>query len=131
MQSNTLVPGDIVSMVHRNGSGEGVLWRVQRLVGTTRVRIIPIFTATGGSVLNPKTIDYRSVERLSLSDMCFVRNELDRIIQGYVKFMSGACSLEELENDWSEGPIEQPASDENPPEGGLETVQEPHEPVVG
>lgn len=109
MPANPFTPGDIVSVVHRNGVGEGVLWRVKDATGA-KIRIVPIYTVTGASVLNPKTIDCHNAQLWTLTELGFARVELDRLIRGFVALKAGACTLDDLESNEMVPGVEPPST---------------------
>lgn len=80
--------GDWVTMVHSNGAGEGIIWRVVKIVGAKRnsiLKIQPFFTPTGDSVLNSKAVNFRAVRPFTLIDMCALRQRVDQIIQARIE----------------------------------------------
>lgn len=117
MQSNPLIPGDLITMSMANGTGEGIIWRIKKVIGE-RIKIEVIWSGTGASVLRPKLVHWRDVEKLSLIDLGLLRQSLDGLIQGYVKLKSGAVTLDELESEENSKRIDQPSDVEITSEGG-------------
>ncbi len=69
---------DLVTVVHSNGVGEGVIWRVIKS-DRLYLRIAPVYTATGSSVLRPKRVTWHSVERMTLGQLSEARRILDQL----------------------------------------------------
>ena len=86
-QKNPYHTGNVVTMVHFNGSGEGVLWRVKRVRGVY-LKLEPLFTVTGPSILKEKRVAWHAVSPVDLVELCTARAELDNIIRDVVMSMS-------------------------------------------
>lgn len=80
-QSNPYKVGDVISCVHGNGAGEGVLWSVIK-VKAMCIWIDPVFCVTGDSVLRRKKVSWHSVTKWETSDLCLARIKLDSVIRG-------------------------------------------------
>lgn len=86
-QKNPYKVGDIVTVVHFNGSGEGILWRVVRVKGSY-LKLQPTYTVTGPSVLREKRVQYHAVSPVDLVELCSARAQLDNIINDIVRSRS-------------------------------------------
>lgn len=75
-------------MVHFNGSGEGILWRVIDVRMST-VKIAPLFSVTGQSVLKPKRVNFHEVEPADIVQLGSAYLELQHVIQDLVRLRSG------------------------------------------
>lgn len=95
---NPYRPGDLCTVTHSNGAGEGVLWQVIAVKGAF-IRIKPVFTITGESVLRAKRIEYHGVQGVNLVQLCDMRRQFDEFIQAIVKQRSGAGPIEEEVED--------------------------------
>jgi len=78
-------------MVHYNGTGEGVLWRVNKVTGSW-VHLEAIYAVTGPSVLRPKRVQHSSVQLVDVVQLCAARAQLDNIINDIVKLRSGEAT---------------------------------------
>lgn len=74
-------------MVHFQGTGEGVLWRVVKVDGQW-IRIEPMFTVTGPSVLKPKRVAWHEVKPAQIVDLGAAYVELQHIMQDLVRLRS-------------------------------------------
>lgn len=93
MTKNPHKPGDLCTMVHSNGAGEGVIWIVETSNGAY-VRIRPAFTTTGVSVLRTKRVMFYNVDPLSLLQLCELRRKFDEFIQDIVKQRGGGGTVD-------------------------------------
>lgn len=80
--------GDLCTMIHSNGAGEGIIWVVVKVEGVW-LRVAPAYVVTGPSVLNAKKVYHYSVKALSLLQLCELRRQFDEFIQGIVSQRSG------------------------------------------
>jgi hypothetical protein len=71
--------GDVVTVTHFNGVGEGILWRVRKSQGIW-VWIEPFFTVTGPSVLRGKKVQYNQVDDPDLIQLVSAYAQLGNII---------------------------------------------------
>lgn len=76
--------GEFVTHVHWNGAREGVIWQVLAHKGS-KVRIDPIFTVTGPSILKAKWVHYSEIELIDLVTLGSSRAQIDIIIQELVR----------------------------------------------
>ena len=74
-------------MVHFNGSGEGILWRIKK-VEAHYLKLEAYYTVTGGSVLKDKRVTWHSVQPVDLVELCTARAQLDNIIRDIVRSRS-------------------------------------------
>lgn len=74
-------------MAQANGAGEGVLWRVVKVDGQW-IRIEPMFTVTGPSVLNPKRVAWHEVKPADIVTLGTAYVELRNIMQDLVRLRS-------------------------------------------
>ena len=79
--------GEVVTMAHANGSGEGVLWHVTEVSGRF-IRIEPLLTLTGPSVLNPKRVSCHEVKPADIAVLGGAYAQLANIIRGIVRLRS-------------------------------------------
>lgn len=77
-------PGDVVTMVNANGSGQGILWKVLAVTGT-KVRLSVCLCITGPSTLRDKTVMWHQVEPVDLVTLCSSRAQLDIVINDIVR----------------------------------------------
>lgn len=78
-RENPYKPGDIVSMAHFNGAGEGVLWRVKK-ADRIWIWIEPTWCVTGPSVLRDKKVQYNQVDVPDLVTLGSAYAQLGNII---------------------------------------------------
>lgn len=86
-RKNPYCVGEVVTMAQFNGSGEGILWRVIKVDGTW-IRIEPMLTATGPSVLNPKRVSCWDVKPADIAVLGAMYAELANIINDLVRLRS-------------------------------------------
>lgn len=106
MPTHTWRVGDLVSHVYGgNGTGEGILWRVTKVMQPqrlklkiiptkapstgTKLRIEPCFTLTGQSVRKPMVVSAYYVEYLSTIDLGLLRMQFDQLITRYIGHEAG------------------------------------------
>ena len=87
-KNNRWKVGDVVSMVHFNGAGEGVLWQVKKVSGVY-VTIEAIMTLTGPSVLRRKTVSYHQVDAPDLVQLASVYARLGTLIADIARSRQG------------------------------------------
>lgn len=90
---NPYKPGDLCTMTHHNGAGEGILWQVIAVKGAF-IRIKPAFAITGPSVLRAKRVEYHAVQGINLVQLCELRHQFDEFIQSIVKQRSTSETVE-------------------------------------
>jgi len=83
-QKNPYKVDDVVTVVHSNGSGEGILWKVTKVKGLM-LTIQPVFTVTGPSVLHVKRMLCHCVKPADVLQLCTARMQLDNIINDIVR----------------------------------------------
>lgn len=74
-------------MAQFNGAGEGVLWRVKSIDGQW-IRIEPLLTLTGPSVLNPKRVAWHEVKPADIAVLGTAYVALANIMQDLVRLRS-------------------------------------------
>lgn len=103
-QNNTFEVGDVVSCVHANGVGEGVLWSVVK-VEAKWIWIEPAYCVTGKSVLRRKKLPWYGVKGWETTDLCLARIKLDNLIRrdalttDFIDLCSARARLDAVIND--------------------------------
>ena len=86
-RKNPYLVGEVVTMAQFNGAGEGVLWRVIKVDGMF-IKIEPLLTLTGPSVLNPKRVSCWEVKPADIASLGSAYAQLANIINDIVKLRS-------------------------------------------
>lgn len=92
--------GDIVALVDRegsgNGSGDGILWRVIKVVCTNptrgfyKLRVEPCWCATGNTSLRPKTVPDAAIrQRVGFVRLGELRMQLEELCRESLKREAG------------------------------------------
>jgi hypothetical protein len=80
--------GHVVTCIKWNATGEGILWAVTKVKGA-QVRIEPLLTLTGPSVLKPKWVDYDECRAADILQLGSAYAQLGNLIQDIVRYRSG------------------------------------------